>query len=159
MPDLKLAKLPDRTPVKLTLVITPDLHQALCDYAEVYRDAYGQEETVADLVPSMLQAFLDSDRGLPRRGKPRGHGDIVAVARETGSDSAQPSDTGSAVCVRVDRAMRMLDIGKTKLYELIGAGELETIHIGRRTLVLQESIDAMIQRLRQVPAEDPDSVA
>ena len=66
MPDLKLAKLPDRTPVKLTLVITPDLHQALCDYAEIYRDTYGQEEAVTDLVPSMLQAFLDSDRGFAK---------------------------------------------------------------------------------------------
>jgi hypothetical protein len=66
MPELKLAKLPDRTPVKLTLVITPDLHQALADYAQVYRDTYGQEEAVADLVPSMLQAFLDSDRGFAK---------------------------------------------------------------------------------------------
>ena len=55
--------------------------------------------------------------------------------------------------------MRMLDIGKTKLYELIGTGELETIHIGRRTLVLQASIDAMIQRLRQAPGENPHSIA
>ena len=44
--------------------------------------------------------------------------------------------------------MRMLDIGKTKLYELIAAGELETVHIGRRTLVLQTSIDDLITRLR-----------
>jgi hypothetical protein len=73
----------------------------------------------------------------------------VAVARELEGNPTQSSDAGSAVCVRVDRAMRMLDIGKTKLYELIGAGELETIHIGRRTLVLQASIDAMIQRLRK----------
>lgn len=44
--------------------------------------------------------------------------------------------------------MRMLDIGKTKLYELIASGELETIHIGRPTLVLQDSIDSLMQRLR-----------
>lgn len=73
----------------------------------------------------------------------------MVVARETRSALAQTADAGSAVCVRIDRAMRMLDIGKTKLYELIGTGELETIHIGRRTLVLQASIDAMIQRLRE----------
>ena len=45
--------------------------------------------------------------------------------------------------------MQMLDIGKTKLYELIAAGELETIHIGRRTLVLQASIEALVERLRR----------
>lgn len=79
----------------------------------------------------------------------------MKIARETLIDLAQSSEAGSAVCVRIDRAMRMLDIGKTKLYELIGAGELETIHIGRRTLVLQTSIDALVQRLRQGTGEDP----
>jgi hypothetical protein len=66
MPELKLAKLPDRTPVKLTLVVSPELHQALNDYAEVYRDTYGQAEAVSDLVPCMLQSFLDSDRGFAK---------------------------------------------------------------------------------------------
>ena len=63
MTDLKLAKIPDRTPVKLTIALPPDLNQALADYTELYREAYGQSETVADLIPYMLRAFLDSDRG------------------------------------------------------------------------------------------------
>jgi excisionase family DNA binding protein len=58
------------------------------------------------------------------------------------------SDKVAPICLRVDLAMRMLGIGKTKLYHLIAAGELETVHIGRRTLILQASIDAMIDRLR-----------
>jgi hypothetical protein len=58
------------------------------------------------------------------------------------------AEFGARVCVRIDRTMQMLDIGKTKLYELIAAGELETVHIGRRTLVLQTSIDDLITRLR-----------
>jgi hypothetical protein len=62
MPDLKLAKLPDRTPVKLTVNILPDLHQALVDYAAAYADAYGREESVPELIPAMLSAFLESDR-------------------------------------------------------------------------------------------------
>lgn len=52
------------------------------------------------------------------------------------------------LCVRVDHAIRMLGIGKTKLYELIGAGELEMIRIGRRTLIVQASIDSLVERLR-----------
>lgn len=66
MPELKLQKLPDRTPVKLTISVSPDLNQALSDYAAVYRETYGQSETVADLVPYMLQAFLDGDRGFAK---------------------------------------------------------------------------------------------
>jgi hypothetical protein len=67
MPQLKLQKLPDRTPMKLTISITPDLHQALADYADAYREAYGQAEAVTDLIPYMLRSFLDGDRGFTRR--------------------------------------------------------------------------------------------
>ena len=66
MPDLKLAKLPDRTPIKLAITITPDLHQALQEYAALYASTYGREEAVAELVPAMLAAFLDSDRAFSR---------------------------------------------------------------------------------------------
>ena len=66
MPELRLTKLPDRTPVKLTIVITPDLHLALSDYAELYRETYEQAETVPDLIPFMLQSFLDGDRAFAK---------------------------------------------------------------------------------------------
>lgn len=62
MPELKLARLPDRTPVKLAITITPDLNEALRDYAKLYSETYGVEESVADLIPAMLHAFLLSDR-------------------------------------------------------------------------------------------------
>jgi hypothetical protein len=66
MTDLKLARLPDRTPVKLTISIPPDLQRDLTDYAAVYRETYGDEQPVADLVPHMLAAFLASDRGFAK---------------------------------------------------------------------------------------------
>ncbi|MBU6445551.1 MAG: DUF2274 domain-containing protein [Alphaproteobacteria bacterium] len=34
MPELKLAKLPDRTPVKITITVPPDLNAALNQYAD-----------------------------------------------------------------------------------------------------------------------------
>ncbi len=66
MVELKLGKLPDRIPVKLTISISPDLHQDLLDYAEAYRETYGQAESVTELIPWMLRAFLDGDRGFAR---------------------------------------------------------------------------------------------
>lgn len=60
--DLKLPTLPDRTPVKLTISVTPELKRVLDDYARVYEAAYGSTELVADLIPYMLQSFLESDR-------------------------------------------------------------------------------------------------
>jgi hypothetical protein len=66
MADLKLARLPDRTPVRLTIAISPELKRALDDYAAVYRETYGQDEPVADLVPAMLGLFLASDRAFAK---------------------------------------------------------------------------------------------
>lgn len=66
MTDLKLAQLPDRTPVKLSIQISPQLMGDLIRYAVLYKEAYGQEETVSDLIPPMLSAFLESDRAFGR---------------------------------------------------------------------------------------------
>jgi len=66
MPDLKLGKLPDRSPIKVSISIMPDFAADLSAYAELYREAYGREETLADLVPAMLTAFLASDRAFVR---------------------------------------------------------------------------------------------
>src|SRR3546814_447793 len=66
MVDLKLGRLPDRTPVKLTIMVPPDLHRALADYVVIYNDTYGQSEPLTELVPHMLAAFLASDRGFAK---------------------------------------------------------------------------------------------
>ena len=66
MAELKLPKLPDRTPVKLTISVTPELHRALNEYAEAYEAAYRQREAVADLIPFMLASFLEGDRAFAR---------------------------------------------------------------------------------------------
>ena len=69
MPELKLGKLPDRTPVKISFAASPELNQALQDYAAVYRMTYGKAEAVAELIPFMLEAFLDGDRGFVKARK------------------------------------------------------------------------------------------
>ena len=66
MPELKLPRLPDRTPIKLAITVTPDLHHMLQQYAALYAEAYDREESVAELVPAMLAAFLESDRSFVR---------------------------------------------------------------------------------------------
>jgi hypothetical protein len=66
MAALKLRQLPDRTPVRLTVAIAPELHRRLEEYAAIYREVYGTQESVANLVPFMLQTFLESDRAFQR---------------------------------------------------------------------------------------------
>ncbi len=66
MADLKLPALPDRSPMKLSVHVLPELAQALEEYAKIYAVTYGREEPVAALVPAMLEAFLKSDRAFMR---------------------------------------------------------------------------------------------
>jgi hypothetical protein len=66
---MKLSKLPDRTPVKLNITLMPGLAARLRDYAEYYAEIYGTREEVADLVPFMLEAFLDGDAEFRRASR------------------------------------------------------------------------------------------
>ncbi|HEX5258728.1 MAG TPA: DUF2274 domain-containing protein [Sphingomicrobium sp.] len=67
MADIKLAKLRDRNPVKVTISIAPDLNRALTQYAEMYRETYGEAEPVQELIPAMLASFLEGDRAFARQ--------------------------------------------------------------------------------------------
>ena len=66
MAEIKLQRLPDRTPVKLTVTLSADLNQALKEYADLYERTYGVAEPVVDLVPYMLEAFLGADKTFAR---------------------------------------------------------------------------------------------
>ena len=94
MPELKLGKLPDRTPVKISFAASPELNQALQDYASVYRATYGQTEAVAELIPFMLEAFLDGDRGFVK-------------ARKDGIEEPSP---GAFPAIRPRRSRRMSEV-------------------------------------------------
>ena len=105
---LKLAKLPDRTPVRITVTVSADLNQALCDYQKLYAATYDTTEKIADLIPFMLEAFLDSDRafakarkeGLPevendksaRRSRSSRVGDAEPTSPITQSASSRPQE-------------------------------------------------------------------
>ncbi|CAN7739239.1 DUF2274 domain-containing protein [Mesorhizobium sp. LjNodule214] len=68
MADLKLG-IPDRTPSKMTITVSADLNQTLKDYAALYRQTYGESETVAELIPFMLAGFLEGDRAFAKARK------------------------------------------------------------------------------------------
>ena len=83
MARLKLGRIPDRTPIKLAITITPDLKEQLDAYAEAYGAAYGQQEKVEELIPFMLQSFIDSDRGFARSRKAgAGRGEAVPMGAD-----------------------------------------------------------------------------
>ena len=69
MAEIKLPRLPDRTAVKITINVMPELFATLNDYADAYEAAYGRRESVPDLIPFMLESFLASDRSFHRDRK------------------------------------------------------------------------------------------
>jgi excisionase family DNA binding protein len=47
--------------------------------------------------------------------------------------------------VSVRRAGQLLDIGKTKIFELINDGRLKTMKLDRKRLIFYSSIEALIE--------------
>lgn len=64
--ELKIGRLKDKKPTKITIDVDPDLLADLTDYARVYEQAYGQSADVKALIPSMLRALMDGDAGFKR---------------------------------------------------------------------------------------------
>tara|TARA_R110000868_G_scaffold18003_2_gene78259 strand:+ start:6283 stop:6480 length:198 start_codon:yes stop_codon:yes gene_type:complete len=57
------------------------------------------------------------------------------------------------ITVRIREACRMTGIGRSKLYELTGEGEIEVVKIGAMTLVPIASLRKLIERGRRGAGE------
>ena len=68
---LKLSRLPNRTPVKLTCSFPPEIHEALKSYAAIYQETYGETEALEDLVPFIVGAFIQNDAEYRKQRKSR----------------------------------------------------------------------------------------
>lgn len=49
------------------------------------------------------------------------------------------------ITVTIEGARKATGLGATKIYELIGQGKLETVKVGRRTLIKTASIRALLE--------------
>lgn len=92
--SLKLSRLPESKPVKMTISLDPELANDLKIYSEVYRDCYGETKSVADLSPYILRAFIDGDTAFKRARKKRSAGGPSAPAGRNGkaSDASNPTE-------------------------------------------------------------------
>ena len=99
MIELKLPKLPDRTPTKLTIEIFPELAGALQQYANAYEEVYGTCHAVGDLIPYMLSAFIKSDDGFAQMAKD--------TTRTRSVDTAASSDREFLTVEEFARVARM----------------------------------------------------
>lgn len=60
------------------------------------------------------------------------------------------------LAVKIPVAVQISGIGRTKLYELIGNGRIETVKVGRATLVIVASLRRFIESLRRNPPTSAD---
>jgi len=68
-PGLRLGPLPKADSVKLTFLCSSELKSTLERYATLHSQVHGQPVEAADLIPHMLEAFMDRDRGFRALGR------------------------------------------------------------------------------------------
>lgn len=66
---LKLAGLPDDTPVKLTIELPADVHRDLIRYSAILADGEGRAFTPSQLIGPMLARFMAADRTFANQKK------------------------------------------------------------------------------------------
>jgi excisionase family DNA binding protein len=78
----------------------------------------------------------------------------TAMLAEKGEEMTQ-----SRVLVPIPEAIHLLGISRSKIYQLMGDGELAHVKIGRRSLIVADSITRYVERLTADEAEgDPDGL-
>ena len=60
------------------------------------------------------------------------------------------SDVDRPRLLRIEEAARELGIGRTLMYRLVLAGEVESVPLGRLRRIPSECLDEYVQRLRSV---------
>ncbi|MFP5254869.1 MAG: helix-turn-helix domain-containing protein [Acidimicrobiia bacterium] len=70
------------------------------------------------------------------------HGTAAAVGDEPADPRPAP------LLLTIPEAGRLLGLGRSTMYELIGSGEVEVIHIGRAARIPVDSVERLIARLR-----------
>ena len=73
---------------------------------------------------------------------------VVRIERGAAADKPMPSHLGLPFAQRltctIAEACEVTGLGRTKVYELIGDGQLTTTTVGRRRLVIVQSLLALV---------------
>jgi excisionase family DNA binding protein len=72
----------------------------------------------------------------------------MLIASELSGGVARTAERHAPLLMSVGEAMRALSVGRTKLYDLIAAGEIELVKIGSKSCIVVDSAAAYVERLR-----------
>ena len=69
-----------------------------------------------------------------------------AVAPAQGDDQAADQPSGiEALAYKISEAQQLMPVGKTRIYELIAAGKLESVKIGHTRLIVASSLKRILR--------------
>jgi hypothetical protein len=58
------------------------------------------------------------------------------------------SDTTDIITATIPRFREISGIGRSKIYQMLGAGQLESVHVGARRLIVVDSYKKLLVRLQ-----------
>ena len=61
--------------------------------------------------------------------------------------SVKPPEKEPALLLKVEDAARLLGVGRTTLFELIGQGRIQTVRVGRRRLVVRAGLERFVEEI------------
>jgi hypothetical protein len=59
-----------------------------------------------------------------------------------------PPDTTDIITATIPRFREISGIGRSKIYQMLDAGELESVHVGARRLIVVDSYRRLVARLQ-----------
>lgn len=61
--------------------------------------------------------------------------------------SVKPPEREPALLLKVEDAARLLGVGRTTLFELIGQRRIQTVRVGRRRLVVRAGLERFVEEI------------
>lgn len=69
-----------------------------------------------------------------------------------GRDDIKPQLEPRPLLVSVERAARMLSLGRSSMWSMVRSGEVLSVRVGRRVLVPVSELESLVARLQQQQA-------
>ena len=67
---------------------------------------------------------------------------------ERRGDKGESDYENGVLLLTMTEAARVLSVGRTTMYELVGAGEIDVVHIGRSARVPVDALEEFVERRR-----------
>lgn len=75
----------------------------------------------------------------------------MSAYESAGGGGGGDTPVADPISVRIAEAVRMTGLSKSKIYLLIGSGDIEAAKVGRATLIFVDSLKSFLRSRRKTP--------